>query len=163
MESVERLVTWLNRVGFWIAMFCLVTLTVIVFYEVFCRYFLRAPTDWVVEVSGYLLVVMTFLGAGYLVFENGHVRLDLLNAMVSPRVAAGLDLFAHLFISLFAAVMVVQGYDMVAQAYRFGWLSTSLLETPLYIPQAALPIGSALLLLQALAAAVRDVFRMARS
>lgn len=160
MDGIERLVTWLNRIAFGIAMACLAVLTVIVFYEVICRYFLRSPTDWVVEVSGYLLVVMTFLGAGYLVFDNGHVRLDLLNSMVGPRAQAALDLFAHLVIVTFAAVIAVQDYEMVAQAYEFGWLSTSLLETPLYIPQAALPIGSALLLLQALAAVVRDVLRM---
>jgi TRAP-type C4-dicarboxylate transport system permease small subunit len=44
--------------------------------DVFCRYLLNRPMVWVIPLSEYSLVYITFLGTAWLLREEGHVTME---------------------------------------------------------------------------------------
>lgn len=53
--------------------------------EVVMRYFMRTPLVWVVEVSETLLLFITFLGAAWVLKNEGHVKMDIVLNRLKPR------------------------------------------------------------------------------
>jgi len=54
-------------------------------YEIVMRYFFKAPTIWVMEVSIYLVIASTFLAFAFVLIEKAHVKVDFITNYFSPR------------------------------------------------------------------------------
>lgn len=119
-------------------------------YEVLMRYVFRAPTIWVTEVSIYLVLAATFLCQGYAMREKAHVNVDFVTLWLSGRSAVILNLFTCALGVLYCAVFAWEGFDLAYGAYRTSELAGMLLKVPKFIPEAFIPIGAALLLVQLL-------------
>lgn len=61
----------------WISGSMALFMGVAVSYSVVMRYVVNQPPIWVVQISEYLLLWMTFLGAPWLLRERGHVSIDI--------------------------------------------------------------------------------------
>ena len=55
----------------------LVGAVLIVSLEICMRYFFRRPQVWTVEVCEYILFILAFLGAPWLLKKGGHVSVDI--------------------------------------------------------------------------------------
>ncbi len=62
--------------------------------DVILRYFFNRPQAWVAEISEYLLLYITFLGAAWVLKNEGHVIVDVLVAQVSPKARAVLGVIS---------------------------------------------------------------------
>ena len=138
---------------------CALAMMVTIGREVVGRYFFNAPTDWVVELDGYLLVALVYLAGGYILQSDGHIRVDLLYGRLSARHRAWADLLTVLLALPFLAFVVWQSCILAWDAWWrddrsvvMGW--------PLWLPELAVPVGALLLLLQVLALALRTVRRL---
>ena len=49
------------------------------------RYFLGYPIGWVIEISAYILLYITFLVAAWVLREEGHVTIDIVIEWLMPR------------------------------------------------------------------------------
>ena len=49
------------------------------------RYFLNRPLVWVLELTEYALLWVTFLGAAWLLRQGGHVQVDVIVDFMSRR------------------------------------------------------------------------------
>jgi TRAP-type C4-dicarboxylate transport system permease small subunit len=142
--TVERM----GRLGALASELCLVLLLVLVFHEVVARYLFNKPTTYSVELSEYLLIFLAFMAAGWVLQEDKHVRMQsILHLFPKP--------IQHLVISLnscivlfFCSILVWQGSKAAYIAWRGGYHSSSLLNTPMWIPYLVIPVGSLLLALQ---------------
>ena len=57
---------------------CLLLLTaLIICYEIIVRDFFHSPTEWVLEVSTYAILIAGFLGLAVAFRDNAHVRVDI--------------------------------------------------------------------------------------
>ncbi len=125
----------------------LLAATVIIgFLAVIYRYVLGSALSWSFEVLVGLLVYMTFLG-GYLALRQGaHLRIDIL--VVRFPLPAQVVIFTvnQLAIVAVGVVMVVWGFE---QAQRFGGRSSLVLEVPMVVFYAILPIAGAGIALEA--------------
>lgn len=153
----------LARAAFALSAVLVMCLAVFVFYEVVARYVVGRPTIWVNEVSGYLLVATTFLAGGWVLRQGGHVRMEMLEEMTGPRGRAALALFGNLIAGAVGVAMTWTGAWMAYDSWDFGWESPTMLATPLWLPQAAIPVGAAVLTLSALAGALDAVTRLTGS
>ncbi len=141
----------LNRqVGQWVGLLNLLIMAAVV-WEVFCRYLLRSPTSWATEINQYLLAALALLAGGYALLEERHVRVDILYRRFSPGTRAAVDLFTSILVIFFCAVLLWHGSEFALDALRKGKRSMSLLELPLFPSMALVPLGGALLGLQAAA------------
>lgn len=156
IQRLTRLADAVSGAAFVLTCLMLAVLAVSILYEVFSRYVIGSPTIWVSEVGSYLVVGITLLGAAWTQRANSHFKMDALEHYF-PSLAPAAHVFTCVAIGGFAAFLLWTGVEMTWASYSFGWRTPSLLATPLWIPQSAIPLGAAALLIQALADGLKAV------
>lgn len=126
---------------------CLLLITaLIICYEIVVRDFFHSPTEWVLEVSTYAILVAGFLGLAVAFRDNTHVRVDIFAGRLAPETKCKLDMVINVISFLLFLIFMTESMDLVTSSYVYHKLSPSILRFPLFIPQFALVFGSLLLL-----------------
>lgn len=120
------------------------------------RKLLDLGSNAMLELQWYLFG-LAFLGAaGYVLLVDEHVRIDAVAQRFSRRSRAAVDVVVMLlFVIPLTVVLGWMGFELAAQAWRSGEVSSNaggLVRWPAY---ACIPLGMALLGLQAIAEVVR--------
>lgn len=135
----------------------MVLATLVMMHGVLTRYLFGSPTVWQTEVSIYLLIFVTFVGAAYGLKHHAHVGVDLLVERLAPRA----QLAARLVTSLLAlgVVFVVLWTSTVTwwEAVEAGFRSPTALRAPLSVVYAILPLGMLLVACQYVAFIIEGV------
>lgn len=135
----------------------LVLATGVMVHGVLSRYLLGRPTVWQTEVSIYLLIFVTFVGAAYGLKEHAHVGVDLIIERLPVR--------ARLVARIVTAVMAL-GVVAVAiwtasitwwEAFEGGHRSPTALRAPLSVVYAILPVGMLLVAFQYIAFTIEGI------
>lgn len=155
-SAVDGLNLWTARIFGYTSL----ALTLLVSYEVFCRYFLNSPSDWSTEINQYLLCLMSMLGGGYALLIDQHVRVDIIYRYFSPRQRSIAELATWWLVIFFCLALVIYGGQSAIEALIRNKKSMSLMEYPLWIPFLMIPVGALLLLLQVLARMVRNILTL---
>ena len=99
----------------------LVGICVIVFSGVFFRYFLHIGLGWTEEVSRYLQIWMTFIGATVAVKRWSHFQLTIINQWLPAKALRYTRLFAIVLVMLLAGIMIKNGLEIT----RVSWNQSS--------------------------------------
>jgi len=158
-KRVKGAANWLEQSQRWAALVSGLFITILMFitvYEVVMRYFLRLPTGRTQEVEQYyLLVGVVFFGIGFTLLEEGHVTVDLVVGRLRPRLQLIMDgIIASIVIIVFA-VLLIWGGAVLADRHQTA--TTPVTRMPLLVGYIMIPIGSFLLLLQAVIRLVKKV------
>ncbi|GAB3675610.1 hypothetical protein GCM10028792_13580 [Salinisphaera aquimarina] len=116
-------------------------------YDVLMRQILGSTTSWVVDVNTYLVAFIAFIGAGYGLQEDAHVRVDLVTRRLGERTRWCLRLLSDAIILLVTATLLWLGGAYCWEAWTSSEQSSGLFSVPLWIPYASLPVGMLLLLI----------------
>jgi TRAP-type C4-dicarboxylate transport system permease small subunit len=116
--------------------------------SVVARYFLRVPTDWQEETSVLLLVGATFLSGAYVQEHRGHVAIEVLSSVLSPRLNRVRRFFADLISALFCGFFAWKSWTLLHEAWVEGQTSNSTFAPPMWIPYGLMAAGMTLLTLQ---------------
>ncbi len=108
-----------------------------------------------VEYSGYLLVLVLFLGSGWTLTHAGHIRVTLLSEVVSDSIVRLLDILCSVIALLISSTLTVALIDYAYGTWVRGTVSYYSSETPLAYPQALLAVGPAVLTLALVARILR--------
>lgn len=118
---------------------------------------LGAPSRlWVIEVSEYALLFITFLGAPYLLEKNRHVVMDLLiNGMSAPK--RQVMQFVNALIGLLVClVLIYVGLQVVLDQLELGTREVTVMRPQSWWITAAMPLGTTLMAVQFLDALIRS-------
>ncbi len=126
--------------------FLLFFIMAIITYEVVARYILKSPTLWVVDVSRYCLVYITFLGAAGLLLKGEHINVDLFLTHLSGRAQLILQIIGHLLCAITFLAFFIFSAATTWDHYSRGILVIDPIEIPKVIPLAIIPLGSFFLL-----------------
>ncbi|MBI9083469.1 MAG: TRAP transporter small permease [Desulfobacterales bacterium] len=137
--------TWLAEV---LAEIALAGLMLLVFHEVIVRYLFNSPTVYSVELSEYLLVVVAFMSMGWVLKEDRHVRATFVVNALPEKIRLGVDIVTSLLTMIFGGILVWKGTETAITAFTGDYHSSSLLDFPLWIPYAIIPLGALILNLQ---------------
>lgn len=113
------------------------------------------------ELSGYLLVALTFLALGVSLHDGAFFRVEFVFERLPPRVQGWVSC---LFISAALVFTIILDWHLirlVQSSFRRGTVEPSLLATPLWIPQMMMPIGTTLLALVLLGMLARQIVELA--
>jgi len=88
--KLHRFLDLLNSVMAGIAATMVIFMMLAISYSVMMRYLFNRPIAWIVEISSYLMLYITFLGTAWLLRRDGHVEIDLFTMMMKPRTKAKL-------------------------------------------------------------------------
>ena len=143
MDAFDRVLLRLNR---WLVIVILGAMALMVFANVALRFLTDASILWVEEVSRYLMIWLTFLGAGLVLRYGGHIGIDALQDAM-PRHAVWLRWFIFLFMLGFFGFMVWIGtrYAMLTWGQ-----TTPVMQIPVGIVYLAMPVGFGLLIVHLL-------------
>jgi TRAP-type C4-dicarboxylate transport system permease small subunit len=155
MRRFLRFCDRIQSLGGALASLLVLLLTGLILTEIVMRSFFDRSTMIADEYSGYLYLAMVFLALGYTFREKGHIRITLLHSRLSPEGQRRLDLFAGFLLLGILAFLLYYSVRMVLDAYRFEMVSETVSETPIWITQLPIPVGTALFLLADLAFLIR--------
>ena len=137
LPTFDRVLIRLNR---WAVIAILAAMAAMVFANVALRFLTDNSILWVEEVSRYLMIWLTFLGAGLVLRYGGHVGIDSLQGAL-PRQAAWIRAAIFALLLAFFATMVWLG----ARYALMTWgQTTPVLQIPIGAVYLAMPIGFAL-------------------
>ena len=146
MILFDRLTTALA----WISSGLFVAAGVMLTYEVIARHFFVAPTIWAAELSQLTLIWGSLLGMAWLLRARRHIAVDAVVKLLSERQRRVTDTLAMVAISVFSAVVTWKGWDIFLDSFARGRTTGSMLDLPTWVAELAIPIGFALLFIQAL-------------
>jgi TRAP-type C4-dicarboxylate transport system permease small subunit len=156
---IKSVVKWVEHLQRWAALasgLFITTLMLITVYEVVMRYLLRLPTGRPQEVEQYyLLVGVVFFAIGFTLLEEGHVTVDLVVSKLPLRAQLVMEgVIASAVIIVFAILLTWGG---VVLSIRHQTAETPVTRMPLIVGYILIPIGSFLLLLQAVIRLIKKV------
>jgi TRAP-type C4-dicarboxylate transport system permease small subunit len=149
-QELERVVGWINTVFVFVSAVLMTGLVVIVCTDVLLRYFFRSPLVWATEVTEIMLLDLTFLGAGWVLREDGHVVIDIFTAKASERGKRVLGYISYGITALVAFILAYYGFTTTYDHYRRGIFNPTAIETPIWFIILVIPLGSVPLLLEAI-------------
>ncbi|MCG7601977.1 TRAP transporter small permease [Halomonas sp. McH1-25] len=144
----RHLATLSHYLGALIALIMVGTLLLGVFY----RYVLQDSLSWSDEVALLAASWMTFLFASSLVRRFEHVRVTLILSMLPDSLAGLVERINVLLVLLFGLAMVWTGYGFME--FTSSQVSPAI-RYPLWVKNAALPVGGALITIHAFVLLVR--------
>jgi TRAP-type C4-dicarboxylate transport system permease small subunit len=149
LRRLETLVGWLSRAAAAIAtLACLICLG-LVCYAVAMRYFFTRPQSWADEVAGWLVVATVMLALPEVQRRGEHVGVDSLVEKSSARIKRLVGLVGAASVALVAAILIVEGWAMIEFSRMIGIIA-NVGNVEIWMVQALVPLGAALLLLVAL-------------
>ena len=142
------MVVGMNKVFVFFASLMMAALVIIVCVDLTLRYFFNAPLLWGTEVTEILLLYITFLGAAWVFKEDSHVVIDVFIGKATGNRKKSLILFSYLIVGIVSAVLIYYGFVTTYDHYRRGVFNPTIIETPIALIIAVIPIGSIPLLLE---------------
>ena len=138
----------------------LVLLVTVVLLAVFVRYFgiLAGSLHWTDELARFTTIWLVMLGSVVAFDRGAHVAVDLLPGRLPPVAARWLRVVAFLLSAAFLAVLAREGWALSARTMR---QVSPALGLPMGYVYLAVPVGGALMALQALLFALRAARRPA--
>jgi TRAP-type C4-dicarboxylate transport system permease small subunit len=124
-------------------------------YEVIARYVFNSPTIWVEELSRFIQIWATYLGAAYVLRHHHLIAIDLLTGRLGPRGRLVSEAVGLFFIAGFCVISIVYGVGIVVESVQLGRATATMLSVPQWTTESAIPLGMGLLLLQCVAELVR--------
>jgi TRAP-type mannitol/chloroaromatic compound transport system permease small subunit len=105
----------------------------------------------------FLFAGMIMLGGGYTLLHRDHVNVDILYNRFTPRGRAVADCLTAGFTLLYCGVLLHYTAAIALDALATGRTTGTDWNPPMFPVMLSLPVGAALLFLQALAKLVRDL------
>jgi TRAP-type mannitol/chloroaromatic compound transport system permease small subunit len=153
--SVDKLSTWVGQFFSWL----IVALTVSVTWEVFSRYALDRPHDWMFDAMTQMYGTLFMMAGAYTLSKNGHVRGDVLYSFFRPRTQATIDLILYIVFFLPGTfALTYAGYFYAVDSVRILERSSVTADGPtVYQFKAIIPLAGAILLTQGIVEIIRCV------
>ncbi|WP_308917997.1 TRAP transporter small permease [Jannaschia sp. LMIT008] len=109
------------------------------------------------EIGGYVLAFVGSLGMALTLLRRGHPRIDLFFRFFPPILRDALHALAQATVAAFALFMTWHAWGELQTTLRFGAITNTPLQTPLWVPQGVWVAGMAFFALTACVAACHAV------
>ncbi|MEQ9635564.1 MAG: TRAP transporter small permease [Devosia marina] len=128
-----------------LATLLLITVTALNLTQVVGRYAFSIGFSWTEELMRYLMIWLMMLGSVAAIYRIEHMGVETLESMVAPRYAALVRSALYSLGAIFCLVVLIYGWPL---ALRNAGQVAPASGIPMIYPYLALPVGSALLLIQ---------------
>lgn len=151
----------IERISLWTSAFCMVGMALLILAEVVLRGVFNSTTQHSDELVGYLLVGLSFLSLALCQSRGAFHRVEMVQMRLGPRGQAVSALIFDLVSFLYIALTGWYFLLFVMSSYRRDAMASTALGTPLWIPESAMVVGAAMLLIVLGKAIVYDVRKLA--
>jgi TRAP-type mannitol/chloroaromatic compound transport system permease small subunit len=162
LKTLTRFIDGVNHVtGFAAALF-IPALVLTTIMDVALRYLFHAGSVAFQELEWHLYAANFVMAAGWAMLKDGHVRVDILYSVLSPRKRAAVDFFGALLFCIPFCLMVIWSswpFLMNAWVIREGSPDPGGLPAR-YILKAMIPLGFGLILVQSVSQVFKSLFAL---
>lgn len=138
----------INKVITRFANLLLITMALAVFAQVVFRFILKQPLAWSEEISRYLMIWLTFLGATLAIEKKAHPRVEIFVELLPRRIKQVVHVLVILLSSIFYSLLVYYGAEFMAKS--LDQLSPAM-GFPMGFVYLVIPVSGLLLILNSLA------------
>ncbi len=136
----------------WVCAILVVALSVVVFFQVFNRFVLKAPLAWSEDLAMLLFQWVAFLGAAVGVKRMRHFGIEMVVKALPEKVRHGVELLVPLIMAIVGLTMLIQGWTLLTLNWNRIYSTMNLSYTWAFLP---IPLSGALILLYLLQHEVR--------
>ena len=153
--SIDKLSTFVGHAFSWL----IVSLTLMISWEVYSRYVMSNPHAWAFDVMIMMYGTLFMMAGAYTLSKNGHVRGDVLYGFFPPRLQAALDLTLYFAFFIPGVVALVwAGYRYAGESWAINEHSNITADgPPIYPFKTVIPVAGTFLLLQGIVEIVRCI------
>lgn len=151
MRLFSRLNNIFDRVNDFFALLAIIILAAIalaVTLEIIQRTIWGRSTAGLVELSGFGILYITFLGAAWVLRREGHVKMDILVERLPRRAQTMLNIITSLIGTIACGLITFYAIKVTNFFFETGYTLTILLEPQKWPFIIIIPIGSFLLFIQ---------------
>jgi TRAP-type C4-dicarboxylate transport system permease small subunit len=160
--GISRCVSALNGWGREVANWGLLFMTGLVTADVILRRVFNAPIIFADEVAGYLLVLVTMMGVGYTLQEDGHIQVNMLYDQLPARKKAFMKVGLCGIGIFYTGVLLVLTTQLTWESYQAKTFAPTPSQILLFPFQIFIPIGCALFLFQMILDMIQSVVFISR-
>lgn len=146
-SKIKTIFNTVLKAGASVAGFLLIFMMLSICVELVCRRIGR-PLMWVMEVTEYSLLYITFLGAAWVLEREGHVKMDIIVNALKRENQALLGIITSVIGSAMSLYLVVYGTKVTWDYFKRDVIQCTPLLTPSFIILLIIPLGSILLFIQ---------------
>jgi len=154
---IDGISEWTGKLVAWL----ILTMVVLVSYDVAMRYFFRSGSVGLQEMEWHLFSLIFLLGAAYTLKHDDHVRLDLVykSSYLTDVHRAWVNLICSLLILIpFCLLIIVSSFPFVDQSFTYAETSPDPGGLPYrWILKFMIPFSFGLLVLQGLAESFKNL------
>lgn len=159
LKRIEIIIDYITNYLFYFICILMFAAFVCVCTEVIGRFVFDRSIGWVVEITEYILVFSTYLGAAYVLKKGGHVNIDILTNYLNPRPRSIANCITDSIAALFCGAIAWFGFKATIFHFQHGTLmADKTLRLPTAPMLSILPIGFLFLAIQF----IRLVYRQVR-
>lgn len=118
--------------------------------DVLLRYAFSITYIGIFELSEFSLLWMTFLGAAYIMRNNGHVRVDAIVNLLKPKHGAIANAVGSVISMFILIVMTFYSAKLTLHDYQTNFTLSGILQPAKWFVEIIIPIGFFILFLQLL-------------
>ena len=126
----------------------MVLVAIIVSVGVVARYFFGGALAWTFNISQHTLLYFVFLATAWVLREDGHVNIDLVEVRLAPRQRSLLRLITSFMALIACAVLFWSSLNAVLRSFHWGSTLVGPPPVPEFVLLAVIPFGSFLLIVQ---------------
>lgn len=130
-----------------IAGICLTIMSILAFTNVLARYFFHASFSFSDEITTYLFVLLSLIGASIAAKRHEHLGFTVIEDLVPPAIKRILNFISYLMAVIFTGIIFYFGILMVISQYTLEQ-KTAGMQWPEWIFGAFVPIGSFFVLIR---------------
>ena len=148
MDKIRKAIDAVVTAGGYASAALMVIVTLLPIYEVVTRYFLQSPSIWASDFTRYGILYLTFLGAAWVLKEDGHVKIELLTSRFS---AGGENLIAALTSTIGCVACGIFCWAVTRStwdSFQAGQAIVRSVVVPRYLVVWIMPLGTFLLCIQ---------------
>src|SRR5512138_4034901 len=153
--TVDKLSTFVGQLFSWL----IISLTLMISWEVFSRYVVSHPHPWAFDAMIMLYGTLFMMAGAYTLSKNGHVRGDVLYGFFPPRTQATIDLILYIvFFVPGVFALTYAGYYYAADSWHILERSNITSEgPPIYPFKTVIPFAGGILFVQGIVEIIRCV------
>lgn len=140
--------------------FLLLIMTGVIMMLVVTRNFMGFSFPWSEELTRYLLVWISFVGAAVLMRDDDHIKIDFLSMVLGPRANAARRIVIDILTLIFIVFLAWQGW---LTALSRGSSHSPALGVSLAWPYSAIVVSSVLMAVITSLQLIRDTMRLVKS
>lgn len=137
----KRVLNWIIEGCGFVCELSLVALVLMVGFEVLSRNLFGVSFSGVEILSGYVLVLLTFLGGSVALRAGSVYRMQFVEGNFHPLLASILAILVHLVAIIFLSVIVYYSSKLVLSSFARGVTSQANANIKLWLLQVVIPVG----------------------